>query len=422
MKIIKELIKPYKGLPKEVYIIALLRLINAMRVWMNSFLAIKLNSIFTMNNILLGKDFLTCSGTGILGLVCILFILLGGKLTDTVGRKKIIIIFDLLVALSYLISGFMKSSMAMLYIISLASVFISIAQPAHDALIADITTPKNRTGAYSLLYLGKNIGLAVGPLVGMLLFRKSIKFLFIANAVISLVTTCIILIFIKDTFKISKNEELGEDRKLEQHVKGSVLKVLVSRPILIYFSLIMAGYFFVYSQWSFLIPQYTEANFANEGAKLYCYLASFNGVIVIIFTAVITAMLSKVKNIRKIVYGGLLYAVGIGLLGFYSTKAGFFIAAFIFSIGEITVMISSVPFIVNHTPASHRGRISAVLPLITGFGYGLGPIISSKLIRKITIATALKYIGVIMLIYTLLMFLLGKKEKNIEQNVTLLKN
>ncbi|WP_156456497.1 MFS transporter [Abyssisolibacter fermentans] len=407
MNIIKKLLKPYTGLPKEVYVIFISRIINAMGVFIFPLLTLILTKKIGMSEDTTGE------WIAVFGIIFMPAGLLGGKLTDTIGRKKIIIIFDSLGALSYLLCGFVEPSMTTVYLIALASVFMGIAQPAHDALIADVTTPENREGAYSLTYLGFNMGFALGPAIGGLLFENHLNLLFIGDALTAMIATGLILIFVNDTFEKSKNEKIGKERKLEQHVEGSVIKVLFSRPILIIFSMIMFGYAFVYSQWSFLMPLHTEANFTNEGAKLFGYIASFNGVIVMIFTAVVTAMLDKVKNIRKVVYGGLLYAIGLGLLGFYSAKAGFFIAVFIFTIGEIIVTISSTPFIVNHTPASHRGRVSAILPFIIGSGNVLGPVIIGKALNIITIATAWRYIGLIMLIYAMLMFLLEKNEKRL---------
>jgi len=55
---------------------------------------------------------------------------------------------------------------------------------------------------------------------------------------------------------------------------------------------------------------------------------------------------------------------------------------FIFTTGEILEAVSMMPFIMNHTPASHRGRMSAVLPLIMGAGFSLGPLIIGSILDK----------------------------------------
>ncbi len=291
---------------------------------------------------------------------------------------------------------------------------MGIGDPAHNAMIADLTTPENRDAAYSMSYMGFNVGIAVAPTVGGLLFENHLKLMFLGDAITALIAVALVLIFIEETIGKTK-EELGEDRKLEKRVDGSIFRVLMSRPILIYFAIIAFGYNFVYSQWGFLMPIHVEYNFVDEGAKLYGKMASFNGLIVIVCTPMVTSLLSKKRNIMKMVYGGILYMVGFGMLGFISTKSAFFLSVLIFTIGEIVVVISVMPFITNHTPASHRGRMSSVLPLIMGLGHTLGPVIMGKVLENISIEVGWRYMGLIMLISTLLMFVLGKIEEIYEK-------
>jgi MFS family permease len=106
-----------------------------------------------------------------------------------------------------------------------------------------------------------------------------------------------------------------------------------------------------------------------------------------------------------------MYTVGFGMLGFFNSKIAFFTSVLAFTIGEIIVTISSMPFIANHTPASHRGRMNAVLPLIMGMGQILSPAIMGKALEYTTIASCWRIIGLIMIIYTALMYALEKHEK-----------
>jgi len=400
-KKMEQLFKPYLGLPKEIYVIFFARMINAMGIFVFPFLSL----------ILTVKIGLTKPEAGFwVSLGGLLFIpasMIGGKLADTIGRKKLIIIFDTLAAFSYFSCSLIEPSMEMVYLLLLATTFMGIADPAHNSLIADLTTPDNRNGAYSLSYLGFNMGFAIGPFIGGMLFENHFKLFFIIDAFTAFIATILVFWFIDETFgKI--NQELGEDRKMEQRMEGSIFKVLLSRPILIFFALILFGYNFVYSQWGFLLPLHAEHNFQEQGAGLYGILASFNGFIVMVFTPIITLVFMKQKNIRRIVYGGILYIIGFGMLGFISTKVAFFISAFIFTLGEIMITISMMPFIANHTPASHRGRMNAVLPMIMGLGFTLGPVGMGNVLRFLSIEDAWKVVGLLMLISTMLMYLLEK--------------
>jgi len=406
---VKEVLKPYIGLPKEIYVLFVARIVNAMGAF-----------VFPMLTLILTKKIGLSMGdagfwVSLGGFLWIPSSLIGGKIADTLGRKKLIVIFDSLAALSYIACMFVEPSMEMIYLIILASSFMGIAAPSHDALIADLTTPENRNGAYSLSYLGWNMGFAIGPLIGGFLLENHLKLFFLIDALTAMTATALILFFIKETIGKTK-EDLGEDRRLEKREEGSIFKVLLSRPILIYFSLIVFGYNFAYSQWGFMMPHHVDLNF-GEGGPLYGMLASFNGVIVIIFTPLITSLFIKKNNIRKIFYGGILYAVGFGMLGFISTKTAFFSSVFIFTLGEIFITISFMPFIANHTPASHRGRMSSVLPIIMGFGHTLSPFVMGKVLDYISVDSAWQIIGLIMIISTLMMLIIEKIDNANEKSI-----
>ena len=127
--------------------------------------------------------------------------LIGGKLTDVIGRKKIIILFDTLGAVAYLTVSFLEPSMLLVYFIMAAGFFMGMAHPAHDALIADLTTPENRNGAYSLTYLGFNLGFILGPVLGGFLFENYFRFIFIIDGITALAAVILISLFIDETIE-----------------------------------------------------------------------------------------------------------------------------------------------------------------------------------------------------------------------------
>jgi MFS family permease len=195
---------------------------------------------------------------------------------------------------------------------------------------------------------------------------------------------------------------------LERREEGSIISVLLRRPILIYFAVIAFGYHFAYSQWTFLMPIHSMQNFDSMGAQYFGWMASLNGLVVILFTPILTKVTEKMMGMRKMVYGILLYAVGFGMLGILNSLPYFFLSVFIFTLGEILLSISVTPFIVNHTPASHRGRMNAVLPTIMGMGYAIGPLTMGKILNYSSIENAWLILGGLTAITAFLMFALEK--------------
>lgn len=399
------LLKPYKGLPREVYVIFFSRIINAAGLFVHPLLTLILTVKIGLS--------LPQAGTYVAmsGLIFGPAGLIGGKLSDVIGRKKIIVIFDTLGSFSLLACAFIEPSLLTVYIILAGTFAWGVAQPAHDALLSDITKPENRLGAFSLSYLGFNMGFIVGPVIGGLLFENHLKLFFMIDALTGLIATGLILLLVKETLSLTE-EEFDEDRKAEKKMDGSIFKVLLSRPILLIFAFLLLGYHFAYSQWGFLLPIHIEMVKPVGYASFYGRLAGFNGLVVLIFTPILTSLMQRVENLDRIIIGGVFYLIGFGILGFYESSLIFIFSVFIFTIGEILITISYMPFVANHCPSSHRGRMSSVLPVIMGTGYAIGPIVMGNVVVNFSMSFAWKVIGIIMIISTVLMYFLSLSEKS----------
>ena len=410
---VKNLFKPYLGMRKEIYIITISRTINAFGVMIFPFLTLLLNN----------KLGLAPSQTGfyiaLTGFIYAPASLIGGKISDQWGRKKVLVLFEILAAICYIMCIFMEPTMKMLYILMTASFCFGVAGPSHDAMTADLTTPKQRQGAYSLSYLGFNLGFAFAQILAGFLFENHLKLMFIIDAGTALTGIILIAFFVPETYTPRRKSTA----KVPERLSGeSIIRILLKRPILIYFALAAFGYRFVYSQWHFMVPMHTEFNFPEEGAKLFGLLGSVNALFVVIFTPIITALLVKKSNLDRIIYGGLLFTIGFGMLGFYSTRTAFFISVIIFTTGEILEAISNMPFIMNHTPETHRGRMSSIIPLLMGIGYSIGPIImgivleNSSYLIGWTIAAMVVMVSTVAMIFIRKFDLTNRKAMEMEEN------
>jgi MFS family permease len=401
---LNRLFSPYKGMPKEIYVIFVSKIINALGCFVMPLLTIILTQ-----NVGLSKQ-MTGFYISLSGLLYLPAAMLGGKLADTIGRKKVIMLFGGLAAGFYILAGFMVPSMPMVYVLMLAGACMVTAGPAHDALIADLTTPETRNGAYALSYMGWNIGFAVGPVIGGMLYKNHLPLVFIGDALTALIALCLIAFFIPETILRTKEDIIDVNRRLEKREEGSILTVLLKRPILIYFGIIMLGYSFAYAQWSFMLPMQTMQNFSADGAKYFGFIAGFNGLVVMLFTPIVMKIVEGIKSMRRMVYGGLFYALGFGMMGVSHSLTFVFVWAFTFTIGEIILAISVTPFIANHTPVSHRGRMNSVIPMMFGLGETLGPVGMGYALTYVSIDTGWMLIGISTFIFSMFMFGLEKFE------------
>lgn len=388
-------------MPREIYILFIGKIVNCLGAFVHPLMSLILSQRIGLSATECGK-FVTL--LAICQIPCIMF---GGKLSDSIGRRKVIITFQLLGALMLIICGIIPTSILTAYIMILSSCFYSLSTPAYDALNADLTNTHNRKSSYSLLYMGVNIGFSVGPIIGGLLYEKYLPIIFIGDALTTLIALSLLIIFIKEPNR-DKIESKDEDDKLQEKVEGSTFKVLLQRPVLILFPLIMLLYQFAYSQWGFAVPLQLGSLFGESGAKLYGLLGGFNGLIVIIFTPILTSITRKNNIINVMSLGGFLYGVCFLLISVATDMPLFYSAIFVLTIGEVLISINSSTFIANNTPSSHRGRVSSMIPLISGAGYAFGPRIMGSIIDSKGNFISFIIVGVVAIIGAALMLYLNK--------------
>uniref|UniRef100_UPI00280C2C21 MFS transporter n=1 Tax=uncultured Blautia sp. TaxID=765821 RepID=UPI00280C2C21 len=160
MRFLKKHFSMYSHLPKEIYVLAFGKIMTSMGALIWPMLTLIMSEKLDLNGQTIGLYMM------IFSLFMGPFYLLGGKLADKYNKKNIIVTFDLIGNSLYFVCATLPMSMTTLYLLAIASLFQSMEQPAYDALIADLTTYRDRERAYSLNYLAMNLGLVMAPTIG----------------------------------------------------------------------------------------------------------------------------------------------------------------------------------------------------------------------------------------------------------------
>lgn len=343
----------YKGLRREMYVLFFGRIVTNMGalIWpmLTLILTNKLGySAGQVATIMLVMTF-----------VQIPFTLLGGKLADHFNKRNIIIFCDLVTVTCYFILGFIEVSFVFVVLFFTAGLFASIEWPCYDALVADLSTSADREKAYSLNYLGANIGLVLAPTIGGFLFENYLNIAFIVNAISTLSSTILIYIFIKDIKKINEEVKIGSYEESATH--DSIFKVLKERKMIIVYLLYAALSGLVYSQFNFLMPLNLERLYGAKGAIIFGLITSVNACVVILGTPLLTKYFPKVRDVSKIVLGEILIVTGLAMYIFIQGIIPlYFVSIIIFTIGEIFNTLGKSPYLTRRIPASHRGRIGSL--------------------------------------------------------------
>ena len=169
----------YRGLSRSIYVIFFARMVTSMGSFIWPMLMFIMSDKMGFNEITIG---IISAGTILLYMP---FNIIGGKLADKYDKKKIIIVFDLLSVASFLSCALLEPGIPMLVMFTLAGLFASMEWPSFDALFMEASKPDEREQVYSLNYLGMNLGLAFGAVVGGFLWMLDYRIPFIAGAFLS---------------------------------------------------------------------------------------------------------------------------------------------------------------------------------------------------------------------------------------------
>jgi len=305
---------------------------------------------------------------------------IGGKLADHFNKKKIIIIFDSITTSLFIICSFMKPGLPMIFLFVTAGIFATMEWPSFDALFIEASKPEERDKVFSLSYLGYNMGLMFGAVLGGFLYKNHLSLAFRIDGLTTITSTLLIVLFVQSVQVESLDEEEKNEYEDKKDVKESTLKLLWQRKPVLLMILMFMMIQFVYDQWTFTLPLYMEDLFGDGvGARFYGTLVSFNGFIVIVSTPLITAFLSKKRELTKVSLGVALFSVSYVLIINGPMKIVFFMMMFIFTLGEISNAIGGNPYVSRRIPASHRGRVSSYLNIAIMTGGLVGKLISGYL-------------------------------------------
>lgn len=407
---IKRHLSVYKGLPKDIYVLFISTVINKM----GSFI------VPLMTLILTEKIGFSKYEAGLFTTIAILsqapFLVVGGSLVDRFGSKRIIVIFQSLGSLLYLACGFMKPTVTVAVLIVIASNMYALATPAFNAMVPSITPKALMKNAYSLMYLGSNLGLAIGPMIGGILFSKNyLNLLFILDAASTMISTMMVFFFVRGRAKlnvaISKNKT--QDAKTDS--SGSIFSFFFKNPVIIAFSLIMVVYYFCYVQWNFLLPLQTVEAFGKDGVGVFSSLFSINAITVIVLTPIITSVTAKTFPLKSMFVGGILYFIAFGMFAINKYILIFVAAIIIMTVGEILVTINSNNYIAQRTPKQYLGRVNSIFFLFMGAGFATGPLVMGSVITFVSFQYAWIIIAALMLFGAILMYWLKFVEKKADK-------
>lgn len=373
----------YKGLNKDMYILALYRLISGMGYFVIPYL-----SLFLTNEV---KISVVVAGTVVAGanLLCVPVLYVSGKITGIIGPKKTIVISQILAAACYLLVVICSLNYIKIGFAIAGLCLSSVVVPAMDAWATVKNSDEDRRKAFSLLYLSQNIGFAIGSLVIGIAYKTNPNLVFIGDAI----TTLIAVFMICVCTEWSGKEAFSESGSVEKQKDAKISKVI---KIFMWIILINA---LAYGQLTFMLPIFLE-KVVVKGTVLYGFIMATNAILVIALSPVLTEVLKNKKLIDVLIVSELLFAVGYGTYTFAVGDAFLLMITVIWSIGEVLFSINHMAYIVHNTEAKSVPMVTSMAASFNKVGCILSSVIGGALVSAIGFSYSWHCISLLVFIST----------------------
>lgn len=288
--------------------------------------------------------------------------ILGGALTDRLGRRWMIIFGLVTSALSSLGMGLVDDLGLFFLLAGLVGLLSNTGHTAQQAMVADLLPGTKQAEGYGILRVAQNVAVATGPVIGGLLAAQSYLWLFIMDAVTSLITALIVYLKLPET-KPAPSADKAE-QSLWQTFGG--YRVALRDGVYMAFIGISLLALIVYIQMYSTLSVYLR-DVHGVPAQGFGLIMSLNASLVVFFQFWVTRRLAKYAPMLMMALGTLFYAVGFAMYGFVATFALFMLAMVIITIGEMVTVPVAQALAAQFAPEDMRGRYLAVF----GFGWAI---------------------------------------------------
>ncbi|WP_226668087.1 MDR family MFS transporter [Metabacillus litoralis] len=290
-------------------------------------------------------------GAGVAGILLMMNIIISiivglysGYLSDRIGRKKMLVIAQIIQVIALTVMSIVNSplitSVWMTYLMFIFSnVSSSLIGPAASAMIIDVSSEKERPYIYGLGYWTGNIAIALGATLGGLLFEEYKFLLFLMFLIVSIATLIIIVFFIKESLiEVDTNHN---EQPIKLGIYKNYLNVLNDRGFMLF---VLATVCIMSLE--FQLDKYiavrlkdqfstTFLSFEITGIKMFSIIMLINTVTIVVATLQISKWLGRFNAKAVLTIGLAIYSVSFTTFAYSNSFLLLIIAALLFTLGEL---------------------------------------------------------------------------------------
>ncbi len=305
------------------------------------------------------------------GVGAVLGALIGGALTDRLGRKRTILMSSVGATAALLAFGQARTGLAIGALAFLLAALQDLQRPAVFAMVADVVPPVDRARAYALLYVAVNLAFSMAPVVGGQLARIGYDVLIHVSAGILVAYTLFVAVALRETKPEARDDDAPSAGFRTALADGVYVRFLG----LVTVSALLA--------FQGMVPLAAWMKSQGHDAAAYGQVLALNGVLIVLIQPWIADRVGRLDPARAYATAILLQGVGFAMHGLGSTLAWHATALCVWTAGEILATPINSAVVAELAPAHARGRYQGMMVMSWALAGGTAPIVGALVMSNL---------------------------------------
>ncbi|WP_411346751.1 MDR family MFS transporter [Paenibacillus sp. WLX1005] len=307
----------------------------------------------------------------------------GGYVSDKIGKQRVMLIA--IVCWTIVWIAFAGATAVWMFFVlnMLNGICRSLFEPASRALLSDVTPPEQKVLVFNLRYTAVNLGIVVGPLLGVWMGSSTSGTAFLVAGGIYLIYSLILVLQFRRYPAIAvaqKGNQVSTTITMRKAMQA-VYQDSVFRYVLLGMIFAVLGYGHLNStlpQYMALLPNLS----AGEGSRWFAYMLTLNAITVLMIQYPLIGYVSHFSPAVSLITGNVLICIGLVLYGMCTSLTEFLIVTILFTMGEVLLFTMMDVFIDRIAQPEWKGTYFGTIGF-NNLGNVLAPIMGGMLLDRL---------------------------------------
>lgn len=347
----------YQGLPREIWYLSVVILLNRVGTMVLMFLTLYLTQELGFSLAFAGQAF------GAYGLGSLVGAWLGGWFSDRVGMLNIQFSSLLFSGIGFLVLEHLRSGIAILVTIFLVGMAAEAFRPANSSALAAFSPPRLRARAVALNRMALNLGFGIGPAVGGWLATRDYDWVFRVDGATCILAAIAVKVLFRNRQPPKQPAGAGEAEAERYPLRDTGYLAFLGLIALISI---------IFSQGWSTYPVYLKTAYGLDESHLGL-LMTLNAVLILLFEMVLTRWAERFQTLAVIGVGAFLSGVSMAVLPLGKSAMLAVIAMIIWTGGEMLFTPFAGGWVANRAGEKHRGKYMGLYTMTWGVGFIVAP-------------------------------------------------